>query len=374
MPTFMDIHDTTGATAEDVAADHQRDLILQDDYNCKFIYFWHDIPSNTGFCVFEAPDKESVINLHNNSHGNSPNQIIEVELNKVEFFLGKIADIAWSKKNSPFDGYINETAHRTIMFLEIINPILFKLKNNKSNFADLLELQKKLIKDSFLKFEGNVISWESDCLIASFLSEENAINCAAEIQNKFNNLSQDENIKSCVSIGLNFGAPVTKSDDLFGDVISLAKNLGYIAGENQILISSSLGKVYNQIKFNTGLKDSLIRVLNSQYEKFLNNLLETFEEKWNEEKFNVDSLVKQFGISKAQFYRKVTSLTGFSPNVFIREYRLKKALKLLESMKGNISEIAYESGFNNPSYFSKCFHKKFGILPSEYANHMHNIN
>jgi len=150
MPTFMDIHDTTGATAEDVAADHQRDLILQDDYNCKFIYFWHDIPSNTGFCVFEAPDKESVINLHNNSHGNSPNQIIEVELNKVEFFLGKIADIAWSKKNSPFDGYINETAHRTIMFLEIINPILFKLKNNKSNFADLLELQKKLIKDSFL--------------------------------------------------------------------------------------------------------------------------------------------------------------------------------------------------------------------------------
>ncbi|MEJ2494331.1 MAG: DUF4242 domain-containing protein, partial [Ignavibacteriaceae bacterium] len=94
MPIFMDIHDTTGATVEDVAADHQKDLTLQDEFNCKFVYFWHDIPNNTGFCVFEAGDKESVINLHNKSHGNTPNQLLEVELTEVEFVLGKIADIA----------------------------------------------------------------------------------------------------------------------------------------------------------------------------------------------------------------------------------------------------------------------------------------
>ncbi len=112
-------------------------------------------------------------------------------------------------------------------------------------------------------------------------------------------------------------------------------------------------------------------MLNLRYENFLNKLFETFEKKWNEEEFNIDSLVKQFGISRAQLYRKVTDLTGYSPNSFIREIRLKKALKLIETQKGNISEIAFESGFNNPSYFSKCFFKRFGILPSEYASNIH---
>lgn len=371
MPVYMDIHDTTGARTEDIAADHHRDLTLQDKFNCRFIYFWHDIPNSTGFCVFEAPDKESVINLHNNSHGNTPNQIIEVELNDVEFFLGKIANIAWSKKDSPFDGYINKTAHRTILYLEIVNPLVLKLQISKNKFTDLLNMQKRIIKDSFLKFEGNVISWENNNILTSFLSEENAIDCSLDIKNNFTKLSEDKKIKHSVSMGLNYGAPVTKSDNLFGDVINLAKKLGYIAGENQIVISSSLAKVYNRLKPKTGMKNNFIKVLNTRYEDFLIRLLEMIEQKWNEEGFNINSLVKQFGMSRAQLYRKITELTGYSPNNFIREVRLKNALKLIETQKGNISEIAYESGFNNPSYFSRCFYNKFGILPSEYVHNIH---
>ncbi len=144
MPIFMDIHNTTGATAEDIAAAHQKDLAFQDAFNCKFVYFWHDIPNCTGFCVFEAPNKESVINLHNKTHVTIlANKIIEVELSEMEFFLGKIADIAWSKRNSPFDGYINETVHRAIMYLEIVTPLLLKLQINKNKFEDFLNLQKK---------------------------------------------------------------------------------------------------------------------------------------------------------------------------------------------------------------------------------------
>jgi AraC-like DNA-binding protein len=60
------------------------------------------------------------------------------------------------------------------------------------------------------------------------------------------------------------------------------------------------------------------------------------------------------------------NLTGKSPNTFIRDYRLNKALKLLHDQKGNISEIAFETGFNSLAYFSKCFKNKFDILPSKY--------
>ena len=364
----MDIHDTTGVSVEDVAADHQRDFTLQDDFNCKFVFFWHDIPNNTGFCVFEAPQKESVINLHNASHGHSPNQIIEIELSQVESFLGKIADIAWSKKNLPFEGYISKTAHRAIMSLEINNPLSLKLQINKSKLAEIENLQKKLIKDSLLKLDGNKVSWENENILISFLSEENAINCAADIQHKFSNLATEANSRTSVSIGLNFGAPVTKSDDLFGDVISLAIKLGYIAGQNRVLISSSLGKAYNYLKIKTGLKNGFIKVVNSRSEKFINKLFDMLEKNWNQEVFTIDSLVKQFGMSRAQLYRRIVDLTGHSPNNFIREVRLKNALKMIEEQKGSISEIAYGSGFNNPSYFSRCFFKKYGIQPSEYAH------
>ncbi len=370
MPIYMDIHDTTGARIEDVAADHQRDLTLQDKFNCKFIYFWHDTPNHTGFCVFDAPDKESVINLHNKSHGNTPNQIIEVELNEVELFLGKIANIAWSKKNSPFDGYINKTAHRTILYIEIVNPLLLKSVNGNGTLLNFLNLQKKIIKDSFLKYEGNIVSWENDNILTSFLSEENAISCAADILSKFTGFLEKEYNRCSISMGLSFGAPVTKGDNLFGDVIDMAKKLGFIAGENQIYISSILGKVYNKLKSNYDFSNAHIKVLSSRTEDFLIRLFKTIEIKWNEKEFNIDNLVSQFGISRAQLYRKVTDLTGYSPNNFIREIRLKNALKLIEAQKGNISEIAYEAGFNNPSYFSKCFFKKYGMLPSEYARNI----
>jgi AraC-like DNA-binding protein len=49
------------------------------------------------------------------------------------------------------------------------------------------------------------------------------------------------------------------------------------------------------------------------------------------------------------------------------EYRLSRALKLLNKADENISQIAFETGFNSPEYFSKCFHKKFGVLPSTYT-------
>jgi AraC-like DNA-binding protein len=52
----------------------------------------------------------------------------------------------------------------------------------------------------------------------------------------------------------------------------------------------------------------------------------------------------------------------------MKEYRLKKALEMMQSRTGNITEIAFDAGFNTPSYFSKCFYKRFGIQPSAYLN------
>ena len=60
------------------------------------------------------------------------------------------------------------------------------------------------------------------------------------------------------------------------------------------------------------------------------------------------------------------SIIGKSPNSFLKEYRLNKALALLDRQVSNISEIAYETGFSSPTYFSKCFYEAYGVLPSKY--------
>ena len=68
-------------------------------------------------------------------------------------------------------------------------------------------------------------------------------------------------------------------------------------------------------------------------------------------------------MSRSRVYLKITSVTGLSANSFIRETRLRKALQLMKGKYGNVNEVSLEAGFNNTSYFTKSFQKRFGILP-----------
>ena len=101
---------------------------------------------------------------------------------------------------------------------------------------------------------------------------------------------------------------------------------------------------------------------------FLQKVCSIIESHLEETEFGADSLRIQLGMSKAQYHRKIYALTDQSPSQLIRSMRLKRAKQLLEKRAGNISEIAFAVGFNNLSYFSKCFRAQFGKLPSEMEN------
>ena len=101
-------------------------------------------------------------------------------------------------------------------------------------------------------------------------------------------------------------------------------------------------------------------------EKFLNRILKILEQNYINENFTSDEFSKKAGLSRMQLHRKLHALTDQSSSEFIRNFRLKRALKLLSAKKGNISEIAFEVGFSNPSYFTECFKGLFGFSPSEY--------
>jgi YesN/AraC family two-component response regulator len=103
-------------------------------------------------------------------------------------------------------------------------------------------------------------------------------------------------------------------------------------------------------------------------EKLLQKVKETIINKLSDEQLSVDSLAEEVGLSRAHFYRKITALTGLPVNELIQSFRLERAAQLLARQWGSVSQVAYEVGFSNPSYFSKCFKKKFGALPSEYSD------
>jgi DNA-binding response OmpR family regulator/two-component sensor histidine kinase len=103
-------------------------------------------------------------------------------------------------------------------------------------------------------------------------------------------------------------------------------------------------------------------------ERFLNRAIEIIEKNMGDPDFGVDAFGKEIALSHTQLYRKLKALTNQSPVYFIRTIRLKRAAGLLEQAYGNVAEISYEVGFNNPSYFAECFRKQFGKPPSEYTS------
>ncbi len=105
-------------------------------------------------------------------------------------------------------------------------------------------------------------------------------------------------------------------------------------------------------------------------ERFLKKAIEIVEERMADEEFSVELLSREIGMSRMQLHRKLKALTDQSPSMFIRTLRLKRAAQLLQQHSGNISEVAYDVGFNNLSYFAKAFREQFGMLPKEYEKKM----
>ena len=106
--------------------------------------------------------------------------------------------------------------------------------------------------------------------------------------------------------------------------------------------------------------------ISSADEQFLERLQKVMDENLTQPDFSADRFSKEMGVSRMQLHRKLKAITGQSTSEFLRSQRLKLAYNLLKEKKANISEIGYTVGFNDPSYFTKCFKQEFGASPTEY--------
>ncbi len=99
---------------------------------------------------------------------------------------------------------------------------------------------------------------------------------------------------------------------------------------------------------------------------FMDRVKDLLQANLDDENYGITQLCNDVGISRAQLHRNLKAYTGKSTSLFIRTLRLKKAKDLLLHTDLNITQVAYEVGFQDPKYFSRLFSSQYELSPREF--------
>ncbi len=297
-----------------------------------------------------------------------------------------------------------------IMFTDIVGYTKL-MQKSESVALSIRDRHRAVVEETHNKYRGTIIQYSGDGTLSIFESVSDCVRGAIEIQEE---LQDSPHVP--LRIGIHLGDVIITDSDIIGDSVNLASRVESLGIAGSVLISD---KVFEEIKnqdiavtsmgqyhfkndahprgiyaisvsnlkvpdpsqlsgklelAKSGASDPSKRLipkkdeeLESADDRFEQSVRKTIEEHLSEQVLSVEFLCKKVGYSRPQLYRKLQALTGHSPSELIRELRLKKAAQLLKNNTGNVSEIAYQTGFNNLSYFSKAFQERFGSTPSDYA-------
>ena len=138
-----------------------------------------------------------------------------------------------------------------------------------------------------------------------------------------------------------------------------------IVKETVIQLLNERKKLHDRYSQELVLKPTDI-VINSADEKFLEKLQLVLDKELSNADYSADNFASFMGMSRMQLHRKLKSLLGVSTTEFLRKERIKMAATLLKKTNVTIAEIAYSVGFNDVSYFIRCFKEVYNCTPSEY--------
>jgi AraC-like DNA-binding protein len=359
MPIYMDLHIVPGVNAKDVADAHSMDVLMEKEHSCKCLTYWIDELRGHVFCLIDAPNKESVIELHNRAHGLAPNKIIEVQPNLVYSFLGRITDPENAKLTDTGLIILDDTSYRVIMHVQIADAILMEHAYGKEVAQERIHRFYSITKELVLKHNGREVRKEGNELIASFVSGEKAFEAACAIKKQLH-IPGDLPLR----ISIHAGEPVTQTDALFGDTVDMLKRMHFVKNDQVIHLSTAVKELLTNVQIAHDSQD--IFVYTPQDETFLSTLFNTLHVHYTEDDFDVEKCGDAMAMSSSQLYRKTSALCGVSPNNLLKEYRLEKAKELMRRKDATVSEISFDTGFASPSYFTKCFKSRYDLLPMQY--------
>lgn len=352
----MDLHIIPGVKAKGVAEAHKLDMGTEEEFECKCMTYWVDEARGNVFCLIDAPNQEAVASMHAKSHGLVPHRIIEVQTSVVEAFLGRVSDPDETAYYDDGLKVFHEPSFRILLMVKGHDSALLRAKYGREKASVVLSHHQQVMKSVVKENNGSEVEAKGNCFLASFTSAVKAVTCALAIQQQ---LSDEE-----VCISLCAGEPVGRNDNLFGDTIQTASRLCLLARNTKPMLTSAVNELVSK-EFSSD--HAKLASLSPADEDFIYQLFNTLEENYSEPDFLLEDYCQAMAMSQSQLYRKVVALSGLSPNALLKEFRLQKARELLAKKQHSISEVSFETGFTSPSYFTKCFKSKYGILPLAYT-------
>lgn len=256
-----------------------------------------------------------------------------------------------------------------------------------STFGNQTNL-KGLIHQFVAQYRGTIIQYLQGSFVATFEGPSKAVHCCMDLAEAI----QRSGAKLAVGVHIKEAA-VTEAHSISRETQDFIDTIYELAKPNQILITQTVKNLLSGAGLNFhpyksileskfGEPISLFEVTdhlsnevqqdgfgNKQLprnDSFLENVLQIIDAHLEDESFSVDMLCREIGISERQLQRKLKAITNKSPIQLISSVRLHRAKELLLGSENNITEIAFQTGFSNPSYFSKRFKEEFRISPSTF--------
>lgn len=356
MPIYMDLHIVPGVKAKEAAEAHRMDILIEEEHDCKCMTYWIDEARGHVFCLIDAPDKQAVEAMHDKAHGLVPHKIIEVQTSLVESFLGRVHDPVHTAITANGLPLISDPTFRILLLLRIADAPLLIHRMGREKAGELIHGFNQLVR-SHLALQGvSEAEHDGNRFIVSFTTAGKALACAMSIQREMG--IHDHEITG-LQLAMSAGEPVSSDEQFFGDTIRQAERLCFITRNQRLGISAAVSALLGTQE----LYGDNVNCLLPADEKWLTVLFEVLEQNAFEHSFGQDVFCKKMAMSRSQLYRRVLTLTGFSPNELLREYRLQQAKKALLKQLETISGISFATGFSSPSYFIKCFKTRFGLSP-----------
>jgi AraC-like DNA-binding protein len=346
----MDFHniDSDAFTEEDMYRAHLKDIAVQNKHGLIYKRYYLNLHQKTAFCLMESPNKEACMESHKEAHGVGACNVIEVS-REHEFipFMGEgdqnEQDLALTLSGEIDSGF------RTIMLVDFL-----ELKEGQASMTTKIS---EYIKNN----NGNLVKVPSEKLMASFIDAYDALACSVEIAKNFETLEGN----MIFSIGLATGKPVDEhGTDLFEETKKKAKVLSRLGLQLGLCMDLDTKRSASQSNDISKIDMTGINVIDQTSYTEIEKLDKVFIKNLSNSVFNSDALSKQLGLSKTQAYRRISSLFGIPPNKLLSELRLIHAVRALKKGGKTVSEVAYDSGFNSPTYFTRVFRNRFDALPN----------
>lgn len=352
MPLFMDIHtvQSDSFTIEDVVKAHFKDLAVQEKFGVIQHKYWVNVESNMIFCLIEGPSKKACNEVHLKAHGESACNIVEVSDDEFNYFI----NVGTKNKNDlahTLYGKIDK-GYRTIQ--------LICVHDFTGTFTNYIQKLYRLIKN----YEGTIVPDLNDDIMVVFVSASNAILCTIAINDFLMSISDHIEFK----LALVTGNPVDEiGANLFESTKKKIRHLNNIGSCGLICMDDTTKLASDKEPNSPKINQADFRMIHEADFLFLDKMFHILNDELYKSDFKSKALYSLLAMSKSRAYRKMKALTGMASNKLIQELRLHQSLKFLKKKSKTISEIAYDLGFSSPTYFTRVFRKRFGILPTSFA-------